>query len=238
MLNLDETLITTSSYIKQRDLFLKSFVFSFGVIIFVDILRAQVAEVNLLQLIPGFYLILLFISFLYLVFFSNLLNYLPFINDNTRSLGTKTKNKLETTILLKFSYFLFFCCLLIIFNTVIPLSLDSFNTYGEKTLENLWSFDEVLTLEITLFIILVMLSQIPVVIGTTFTTEQDVNVFPEFWKSLSLIVFLAAGLLTPTIDGYTQLSFAIAALSLYLIVINVTEKKVDIKFSGTSILGS
>ena len=83
MLNLDETLITTSSYIKQRDLFLKSFVFSFGVIIFVDILRAQVAEVNLLQLIPGFYLILLFISFLYLVFFSNLLNYLPFINDNT-----------------------------------------------------------------------------------------------------------------------------------------------------------
>ena len=89
MLNLDETLITTSSYIKQRDLFLKSFVFSFGVIIFVDILRAQVAEVNLLQLIPGFYLILLFISFLYLVFFSNLLNYLPFINDNTRSLGYK-----------------------------------------------------------------------------------------------------------------------------------------------------
>ena len=86
MLNLDETLITTFSYIKQRDLFLKSFVFSFGVIILVDILRAQVAEVNLLQLIPGFYLIL-FISFLYLVF-SNLLNYLPFINDNTRSLGT------------------------------------------------------------------------------------------------------------------------------------------------------
>ena len=117
------------------------------------------------------------------------MNYLPFINDSTRSLGTKTKNKLETTLLLKFSYFLFFCCLLIIFNTVIPLSLDSFNTYGEKTLENLWSFDEVLTLEITLFIILIMLSQIPVVVCTTFTTEQDVNVFPEFWKSLSLIVF-------------------------------------------------
>jgi hypothetical protein len=226
MLNLDETLVTTLSYSKQRDLFLKSFVFSFAVIIFVDILRAQVAEVNLLQLIPGFYLILLFISFLYLVFFSNLLNYLPFINDSMRSLGTKTKNKLETTLLLKFSYFLFFCCLLIIFNTVIPLSLDSFNNYGEKTLE------------ITLFIILVILSQIPVVVGTTFTTEQDVNVFPEFWKSLSLIIFLAAGLLTPTIDGYTQLSFAAAALSLYLIVINVTEKKVNIKFSGTSILGS
>ena len=41
MLNLDETLITTSSYIKQRDLFLKSFVFSFGVIIFVDIFKGS-----------------------------------------------------------------------------------------------------------------------------------------------------------------------------------------------------
>jgi hypothetical protein len=69
MLNLDETLATTSLYNVQRDLFSKSIIFSFAVVIFVDILRGQVAEVNLLQLIPGFYLILLFISFLYLVFF-------------------------------------------------------------------------------------------------------------------------------------------------------------------------
>ena len=238
MLNLDETLTTISSYNFQRDLFSKSFLFSFTVITFVDILRGQVAEVNLLQLIPGFYLILLFISFLYLVFFSNLLTYLPFINDSNRSLGTKTKNKLELTLLLKFSYFLFFSCLIIIFNTVIPLSLDSFNNYGEKTLENLWSFDEVLSLEITLFIILVVLSQIPVLVSATFTNEFDVAVFPEFWKSLSLVIFLAAGLLTPTIDGYTQLSFAGSAVSLYLIVINITEKKVNIKFPGTSVMGS
>ena len=78
MLNLDETLTTISSYNFQRDLFSKSFLFSFTVITFVDILRGQVAEVNLLQLIP-IYLILLFISFLYLVFFSNLLTYLPLL---------------------------------------------------------------------------------------------------------------------------------------------------------------
>lgn len=238
MLNLDETLATTASYNLQRDFISKGFLFSFAVITFVDILRAQVAEVNLLQLIPGFYLILLFISFLYLVFFSTLLTYIPFINDNNRSLGTKTKNKLETNLLLKFSYSLFFSCLIIIFNTVIPLSLDSFDNYGEKTLENLWSFDEVLSLEVTLFIILIVLSQIPVLVGTTFTTELDVNVFPEFWRSLSLIIFVAAGLLTPTIDGYTQLSFAGSAVSLYLIVISITEKKVNVKFPGTSILGS
>ena len=68
MLNLDETLITTSSYIKQRDLF-KEFCLFIWCYYFVDILRAQVAEVNLLQLIPGFYLILLFISFFIFGFF-------------------------------------------------------------------------------------------------------------------------------------------------------------------------
>jgi hypothetical protein len=238
MLNLDETLTNTSAYIVQRDLYLKSFVYSFTVIIFVDILRSQVSEVNLLQLVPGFYLILLFLSFIYLVFFSNLLNYLTFTNDNNRSLGTKTTNKMETTVLLKFSFFLLFTGLIVVFNSVIPLSLDSFNNYGEKTLENLWSFDEVLTLEITLFIILIVLSQLPVVIITAFTTEKDVNIFPEFWKSLSVFIFLIAGLLTPTIDGYTQLSFAGSAVSLYLIIINVTEKKVNIKFPGTAFLGS
>ena len=238
MLNLDETLTNTSAYIVQRDLYLKSFVYSFTVIIFVDILRSQVSEVNLLQLVPGFYLILLFLSFIYLVFFSNLLNYLTFTNDNNKSLGTKTMNKMETTVLLKFSFFLLFTGLIVVFNSVIPLSLDSFNNYGEKTLENLWSFDEVLTLEITLFIILIVLSQLPVVIITAFTTEKDVNIFPEFWKSLSLFIFLVAGLLTPTIDGYTQLSFAGSAVSLYLIIINVTEKKVNIKFPGTVFLGS
>jgi len=238
MLNLDETLINNSAYIAQRDLYIRSSVYSFAVIIFVEILRAQVSEVNLLQLIPGFYLILLFVSFLYLVVFTNFLTYVPLYNDNNKALGTKTKNKLELTVLLKFSVFLFFSCVIIIFNSVIPLSLDSFNNYGEKTLENIWSFDEVLTLEITLFTILIFISQIPIFISPNFTTEKDVNIFPQFWKSLSLFIFVIAGILTPTIDGYTQLSFAGLAVSLYLMIINVTEKKVNIKFPGTSILGA
>jgi len=57
MLNLDETLEITSSYVVQRDLYLKGLVYSFGVIVFIDIVRGQVAEINLLQLMPGFYLI-------------------------------------------------------------------------------------------------------------------------------------------------------------------------------------
>jgi Sec-independent protein secretion pathway component TatC len=43
--------------------------------------------------------------------------------------------------------------------------------------------------------------------------------FPQAWKQLSLIIFVLSGVITPTIDGYTQLSLAFAAFSLYLIVI-------------------
>ncbi len=69
MLNLDETFEINNTYVVQRDLYLRGFLYSFGVVVFIELVRAQVAEVNLLQLIPGFYLIVLFISFLVLVFF-------------------------------------------------------------------------------------------------------------------------------------------------------------------------
>ena len=238
MLNLDETLEITSFYVVQRDLYLKGLVYSFGVIVFIEIVRSQVAEINLLQLIPGFYLILLFLSFLFLMFFSDLFVRVPFDNDNNKSLGTKTINRIEKGITMKFSFFLFVTGFLIVLNTVIPLSLDSFNSYGEKTLENIWSFDEVISLETILLVILILLSQSPLILVSSFTTEKDINVLPEFWKSLSLFIFLAAGFLTPTIDGYTQLSFAGSAVSLYLLTINVIEKRVMIKFSGTLTLGS
>ena len=72
MLNLDETIDTNAAYITQRDLYLRGFLYSLGVVVFIDIVRSQVAEINLLQLIPGFYLILLFISFLLLLGLSDL----------------------------------------------------------------------------------------------------------------------------------------------------------------------
>ena len=61
MFNLDETFLLNNSYVVQKDLYLKSFLYSFGVFSFIDLLRGQVAEIELLQLVPGFYLILLFI---------------------------------------------------------------------------------------------------------------------------------------------------------------------------------
>jgi hypothetical protein len=237
MLNLDETIETNLAYINQRDLYLRGFLYSFGVITFIDIVRNQVAEINLLQLVPGFYLILLFISFLILVIFSDLLIRIPFEFDNNKSIGTKTINRMEVALALKFSFFLFFSGVIISLNTIIPLGLDAFYSYGEKTLENFWSFDEVINLETILLTVLISLSQIPVIALNSLNTEKDINFLPEFWKTLSLIIFLAAGFITPTIDGYTQLSFAASAVSLYIIVINLLEKRINVKFNTTSVLG-
>lgn len=236
MLNLDETLSLNFFYIIQRDLYLKAFLYSTGVIIFVDILRSQVAEVNLLQLVPGFYLILLFISFLLLLFFSDSLIRFPIELDNKKEYGTKTVTKLQFFVLFKMSLWVLFFILLLILNTVIPLSLDSFNSYGEKTLENIWSFDEVLGLELILLFFLVLLSQFPIGISLILNTENDSQILPEFWKNLSLVIFLISGFLTPTIDGYTQLSFAFSTISLYLFLINLVQKRVIIKFQGITSL--
>ena len=159
---------------------------------------------------------------------------IPVESDNDKVFGTKTIERAETGISVKLSYFLFYCCLGSSLNSVIPLSLDSFNSYGEKTLENIWSFDEVISLEIILLTILLLLCQIPVIFLVSLNNEKEISILPEYWKTLSFIVFiasLAAGLLTPTIDGYTQLSFAFSALSLYLIIIIILTKRLDIKFS-------
>lgn len=192
MLNLDETFEINNSYVIQRDLYLRGFLYSSGVIIFIELVRAQVAEVDLLQLIPGFYLIVLFISFLVLLYISDFLLRIPVESDNDKVFGTKTIERAETGISLKLSYFLFYCCLGSSLNSVIPLSLDSFNSYGEKTLENIWSFDEVISLEIILLTILLLLCQIPVIFLVSLNNEKEISILPEYWKTLSFIVFIAS----------------------------------------------
>jgi len=234
MLNLDETIYFKAKYNNQNDILLKGICSFFGIFIVLDIVRGQVSEVKLLQLVPGFYLILLFISFVSILSFSTFFSNLSKEGDNKKQYGTKTLNKLKIIIFTKFKFFLFFTVLLVILNTIIPLSLDSFNNYGEKTLENLWSLDEVLTLEIILLFLLLLLSQFPVFIISYLTSEIKIISLPEYWKLISFLIFLASGLVTPTIDGYTQLSFAFAALSLYLLIINLLQKRIKIKLNFLS----
>ena len=65
MLNLDETLDLIKPYNNQRDFYIKAGCYSTGVIVFLDIVRGQVPQINLLQLVPGFYLGLLCLFFFF-----------------------------------------------------------------------------------------------------------------------------------------------------------------------------
>jgi hypothetical protein len=237
MLNLEETIKINTIYQNQRNFLFKSFCYSTSVIIIVDIFREQVPEINLLQLIPGFYLFILFISFIGLVAISNFFITIP-INIETRKLfGTKTLAKFTVFLSFKLSFFFFFFLLIVSLNSIIPISLDSFNSYGEKTLENLWSFNEVINLEIILLFILTILSQMPFLINCFLVNEREVIFLPSFWRPLTLLIFIISGFLTPTIDGYTQLSFSISSFSIYLMIISLLEKRLNIKFKGHSIFG-
>jgi hypothetical protein len=157
--------------------------------------------------------------------------------DIRKAGGSKTLNKIEVILLVKFGFVILFTGLLIAFNTLVPLSFDSFDSYGETTLEDVWSFDEIISLETILIFFLVALAQIPVIAVIEFDAEKDAILLPEFWKPLSLFSFVLSGLITPTIDGYTQLSFAGSAIALYVIVITIIQKRVDLKFLETSSLG-
>jgi len=236
MFNLDETFSLDNSYFFQKDLCLKIFLYSFSVFSFMELLRAQVAEIDLLQLVPGFYLVLLFISLIVLTFFSTFFLKIPLDIDNKKAGGTKTTFRINSINNSKISFFLFSMSILVALTTTIPLSLDSFNSYGEKTLENLWSIDEVLNLETILFTTLLSISQFPVVLLAGLTSEIVINSLPEYWKIISFIIFAVSGLLTPTIDGYTQLSFAFSAFALFFLIISILEKRLNLKLTGTLIL--
>jgi hypothetical protein len=237
MLNLEENLELTNEYNTQRDLIIKSVCYSISIVIVLDLIRGQLPEVNLLQLIPGFYLFILFTFFFFALILSNFLIRISVNLETKKNYGTKTLGRINYSITFIFSLILFFFIGILNFQTVIPISLDSFNSYGEKTLENLWSLNEVIGLEITLFFLLSFISQIPIIINYYLKTEKDIVFLPNFWRLISLSIISISGFLTPTIDGYTQLSFAFSAFSLYLILILFLEKRSLIKFFGISLLG-
>ena len=108
MLNLDETLSINSNYLIQKDLILKSICYFFGVFFFLEYIRSQVSEVNLLQLIPGFYLLLFFLSFIILVFSSDFLSNVAKGGEVKKEVGTKTLTKLKYIVATKFRFFLLF----------------------------------------------------------------------------------------------------------------------------------
>jgi hypothetical protein len=237
MFNLDETAATTDIYGFERDLITRGVLYSLAVFPFLDLIRAQISEVDLVQVVPGFYLILLFISFLFLVYFSDLFSQVQFQLDNKKDIGIKSGKKIKLTNQMRLSLTFFFTGINFSFCFIIPISLDSFNSYGEKTIENLWSFNQVIGLEVSLLIVLIIAAQLPLILLNISNTESSITNVPKYWKYFVFGFVVAAGFLTPTIDGSTQLSFAICACIFYLFVVFILFKRLVIKIIKNSFLG-
>jgi Sec-independent protein secretion pathway component TatC len=237
MINLDDTFFDIKFYLDQRDLSIKIISYSTGILVFIESLRQQLPEINLLQLIPGFYLLLLFVSLFLIVTISDFFVRLPIALEQVRGYGLKNSSRMFVYKALSWGNVFFFILILFGYNTVIPISLDSFNSYGEKTLENLWSFNEVLNLEIILICILIILSQSPITILFFLINEEQLLNLPKIWKYVTILIVIFSGILTPTIDGYTQINLSIIAFFLYLIIICFLEKRTSIAFIGNSVLG-
>jgi hypothetical protein len=231
MFSLDQNFFSEIFYLSKIDFYFKPFICFLGIFLFLEGIRNQISEIDLLQLVPGFYFFLCFILFLIFLFLSELILRIPLQIDSIQSIGTKTKNKMELNILLKLSFFLFSNLLLLIVNTILPLSLDYFNNSGEKTLENIWSLNEVILLEVIFLILLLFLSQTPLFFLINFNTKKTIKILSQFWKILILGITIAAGFFTPTLDGYTQLSFASFTLSFYLFLVNSLQKKLFLKLN-------
>ena len=225
-------------YTPQYQYNIKALFYVFGVFAFVDILRGQIPEVKLIQLVPGLYLLYLFLAFLFLVALSNSIYRFTIFHDLPLRIGIRSKLKMTRKTNLKWILFFFFLILLIILNTVIPISLDSFRTYEKKTVEGAWSYGQVLFLENFLAFVLILLSQLPILFLSDYYNEEQIIAVPKMWRSVSFTVLIGSGFLTPTIDIWTQLSFATSVLFLYYLSIDLSAKRSLLKLNSFNLLNN
>lgn len=212
-------------YAEQRDSFIRNIVSSFASFSFLGLIRAQIPEVDVLQLVPGYYFLLVFLSFLFLIIFGEKI-FRPVL-ETDEELGTGVKNTDRGKLILeqRITFYLLFTLVLFITHTILPISLDSFNSYGTNNVENYWSLDRILELEILLLALLSTFSQTPISLMATQNEQEYTGTLPRSWKLFIFFSLLAAGILTPTVDGSTQISFAISGLVLYFYSLNSLRKQ-------------
>jgi hypothetical protein len=206
-------------------------------ILLLNLIRSLICEVNLLQLSPSNYIFLIFLTITYLSSLSSSFVGIPLEFDSKRDVGGKGLPRLTSLILRRSSLYFLAFILIFLFFSVLPASLDAFNDSGEPSLENLWSINQVILLEATLLILLGTLSQSPIYFLIKCRNEERRNGLPTNTKKFIFFVFVGAGILTPTVDSSTQITFAISILSLFLLVFYFLFKRGRIRVSLESSLG-
>jgi hypothetical protein len=236
MLNTEKGAIIQQDSITQQDFYVAVSFYALSANAFLEILRSFVPETMLFQFTPGSYLNVLFNCLGFLVLGSSFV-----VQVSTGFEGKKAKKsvkKVRGDVSATIAFFYYFFITLIALNLLIPISLDSINQFGEDSLLNILPFNKIVDLEVVLFCLFIFLSQLPSMLLFLFINEKDVYKFLGICKSFVFFSIVSAGLFTPTIDSYTQLSFALFSGGLYFLSIHMFLKRLKTKFVGINSLTS
>lgn len=229
MLNLEETTFIFPNYDSQENSLLRLIQFSAPLFFFTEFLSSFIPETRLFQLDPGVYIFYLFLSLVYFIFGSFFFFSFPRKIEDEKKYGTKIPTKQKLLLTLKLSFILLLPFTLLITNSIVPLSFDSFFVVSKETFDDRWSVDEVIFLGRSLTQLGIFLSQIPIVVSLILTEEFGYRLVPFFWREITFFSFLIGGVFTPTVDATTQCLFAFSSLGLYLLVLNLIGKREKIK---------
>jgi hypothetical protein len=117
-------------------------------------------------------------------------------------------------------------------NSFFPLTIDCFNVYGEKSLENIWSISEIFFLESFLIFILLIFFEFPFFLSLWLSLEEKIHSFSEFWKIISFFSFVIAGIITPTLDPWIQSFLAFFSIFFYFTTLIFLQKRLNLKILG------
>lgn len=224
MLNLPETIFEVKPYSYEQHWGVKTFILFFGGSKFLDYIRLQVAEVTLLQLVPGLYLSIVFGFSLVVLFIS--LYVVQFIKelDAEKKFGTKTRNRAIVLQIIKARSSIFMVGTYVLFFGIIPLSFESFTVISTGTVANLWAIDEFLGVETSLAFIIYIIVQFPFFVTGPDYSLSDIQLAPKFLRDYLFTVTLLSGVCTPTVDVATQVNFIIIGISFYLLMTLLIKK--------------
>jgi hypothetical protein len=232
MLILEKRIFSLKRERSEKEVFYK-FIWGLGTIAnYLEILRLQVSETKLLQLGPGIYFFLLFCFLSFFLMASEIFVTVCWKLQRQKNVGFKSRSTVTRMILMRMAFSFVTVSSFFFLNTLIPLSFDSLNSFSESSFENLWSFNQVLSVESYLIIIGVGFGVFPIVLSSFLRTEKYVSLFVFHWKSITLFAFCLAGALTPTVDIWTQCAFSVTFLVFFFLFLNLVQKEWLLPFEG------
>lgn len=218
-------------YSIQTDGAWKVFIYFFFSISILFLIRNQFPEIEFLQYFPGFYIFFLFFIFLIFLTCSDKLFLLIYIFETQFKYGIKSKEKMKIISIIKNLFFFLLSFLSIGFTSFIPLSIETLNDYSIENLEDLWSFTQIILLQLFFFFLIVIFSQFPILIRYFLITEKTIFYFLKTYKIITLFTVILVGILTPTVDIFSQFFVVICISILYSFLLIQAKKNCNLKFS-------